>query len=207
MSTLKDGSHIKVFRGYYYHHGIYIAGNQVIHYDGNPFSPGCICECSLEYFADGGTIEIVTHDNGHNPDDVIRRARSRLKEKEYDLLFNNCEHFANWCAIGKKQSQQISTYAVVGAKTVATVAARKYATKIAFREATPWLLAADAAEIVTSQVAESTGAPKETATTVGQTVGLGASVGIGAAIGGPIGAAVGAGFWGAGLVVEELFND
>jgi hypothetical protein len=206
MSTLKDGSHIKLFRGCYYHHGIYIGGNKVIHYDGKPFKPGCICECSLEDFANGGTIEIVTHDNGHNPDTIIRRARSRLGEKKYDTFFNNCEHFANWCAIGKKQSPQVSTYAVVGAKMMATFAVRKYATKMAFREATPWLLAADAAEIATSQLAESVGASKETATTVGQSVGLSASVGIGAAISGPIGAVVGMGFWGAGLAVEEVFN-
>ncbi|MEN8216109.1 MAG: lecithin retinol acyltransferase family protein [Pseudomonadota bacterium] len=83
MSTLKDGSHIKVFRGYYSHHGIYIGGNKVIHYDGKTFSPGCICECSLEDFANGGTIEIVTHLNGYNPDDVIRRARS-LKQSKQD---------------------------------------------------------------------------------------------------------------------------
>ena len=29
---MQSGSHIKVWRGRYYHHGIYVGGNQVVHY-------------------------------------------------------------------------------------------------------------------------------------------------------------------------------
>jgi hypothetical protein len=40
-------------------------------------------------------------------DVVVDRAMSRLGERQYNLLFNNCEHFASWCKIGISQSKQI----------------------------------------------------------------------------------------------------
>jgi len=43
--------------------------------------------------------------------DVVRRARSRLGERCYDLLKNNCEHFCNWCQLGEARSEQIELMA------------------------------------------------------------------------------------------------
>jgi len=40
------------------------------------------------------------------PDEVIERARSRVGEKKYSLLTNNCEHFAVWCKTGLHESEQ-----------------------------------------------------------------------------------------------------
>ncbi|XP_078574888.1 phospholipase A and acyltransferase 2-like [Branchiostoma floridae x Branchiostoma japonicum] len=39
-------------------------------------------------------------------DEVVQRARSRLGETGYNVLWNNCEHFATGCRYGKEQSQQ-----------------------------------------------------------------------------------------------------
>jgi hypothetical protein len=39
----------------------------------------------------------------------VLRARSRLGERRYDLLNNNCEHFCNWCLLGESRSQQIES--------------------------------------------------------------------------------------------------
>jgi len=36
-----------------------------------------------------------------------RRALSRVGERRYVLLINNCEHFANWCATGLAISYQV----------------------------------------------------------------------------------------------------
>ena len=33
-------------------------------------------------------------------DDAWRRAEARIGEKEYNLLFNNCEHFVTECLTG-----------------------------------------------------------------------------------------------------------
>ena len=45
-----------------------------------------------------------------NPDDIVKTAEKKVGEKfEYNLLKNNCEHFANWCHYGDegKMSLQI----------------------------------------------------------------------------------------------------
>ena len=43
----------------------------------------------------------------YSADEIVSRARSKLGEDSYSLLFNNCEHFAIWCATNVKESQQI----------------------------------------------------------------------------------------------------
>jgi hypothetical protein len=45
----------------------------------------------------------------YNGREAIERARSRLHEREYCLLSNNCEHFINWAIIDKRESDQIVT--------------------------------------------------------------------------------------------------
>jgi len=39
----------------------------------------------------------------------VRRARSRLGEKRYRLLTNNCEHFVEWCLHDLPRSFQAET--------------------------------------------------------------------------------------------------
>jgi hypothetical protein len=42
---------------------------------------------------------------------VLQRATSWVGKKiKYDLLMNNCEHFARWCKTGKAESEQIRKY-------------------------------------------------------------------------------------------------
>jgi hypothetical protein len=41
--------------------------------------------------------------------ETVERARSRLGEDKYNLIFNNCEHFAVWCKTGISGSSQVST--------------------------------------------------------------------------------------------------
>jgi hypothetical protein len=36
----------------------------------------------------------------YEPEEVLRRANSRIGENSYNLLFNNCESFARWCRFG-----------------------------------------------------------------------------------------------------------
>jgi hypothetical protein len=40
--------------------------------------------------------------------DTVERARSRLGENKYNLVFNNCEHFAIWCKTGISESKQVN---------------------------------------------------------------------------------------------------
>jgi len=40
----------------------------------------------------------------------VERAKSRLGERAYNLLLNNCEHFAIWCKTGKSESTQVQNF-------------------------------------------------------------------------------------------------
>lgn len=40
-------------------------------------------------------------------EDTIRRAKERLGEEKYNLVTNNCEHFAMWCKTGESVSGQV----------------------------------------------------------------------------------------------------
>lgn len=41
-------------------------------------------------------------------EDTIRRAMERFGEEEYNLITNNCEHFAMWCKTGESISCQVN---------------------------------------------------------------------------------------------------
>ncbi len=46
----------------------------------------------------------------YSPEETIARAESRLGEEGYDLVGNNCEHFAVWCKTGIEKSYQVEGY-------------------------------------------------------------------------------------------------
>ena len=93
----------------YEHHGIDCGDATVIHYR----KPSETIErTSLLTFS--GKNQIYVREYPHEfcfiPDVVVRRAESRLGEKKYNFLFNNCEHFATWCKTGISYSIQIKNF-------------------------------------------------------------------------------------------------
>lgn len=107
------GDQIYIFRefwnleGLYEHHGIDCGDGTVIHYR----KPSEIIEqTSIEIFSRGQKIYIRQYPIRYIADTVINRAQSRLGEKQYNLLFNNCEHFATWCITGESKSQQVENF-------------------------------------------------------------------------------------------------
>ena len=44
----------------------------------------------------------------YSPQETVRRARSRIGEGKYNLVTNNCEHFAIWCKTGISESHQVN---------------------------------------------------------------------------------------------------
>lgn len=113
MNHLQSGLHLKVSRGIYTHHGIYIGDNQIIHYSGfaEAFKKGAIEQTSLESFLGGvddfKVVNYPSHQNIYSPEEIVHRAQSCLGEDDYNLFFNNCEHFACWCVTGKSRSEQV----------------------------------------------------------------------------------------------------
>lgn len=44
----------------------------------------------------------------YSNEETIERAYSRLGESDYNILSNNCEHFAIWCKTGVSESHQVN---------------------------------------------------------------------------------------------------
>lgn len=99
------GSHLVVRRDNFFryeHHALYIGNGMVIHY-----ADGVIKCDNLDTFAQNATFEIRHYtQTKYSSLQAIQRAFSKMGEKEYDLVFNNCEHFVNWCLNGEKYSIQ-----------------------------------------------------------------------------------------------------
>src|SRR5690349_6412540 len=94
------------------HHGIYAGDGRVVHYGALMYDiiRKPVEEVSFEQFAEGRPVFVVQHGEAcFDPDEVIRRARSRLGEKRYRLFSNNCEHFVEWCLHDVARSFQAET--------------------------------------------------------------------------------------------------
>jgi hypothetical protein len=106
---LLAGTHLSIYRRGYAHHGIYLGDGRVIHYAGRiKYPQGLIEEISLAEFSEGRALRAKIRQSGcFNGNEVVRRACSRLGERRYDLLRNNCEHFCNWCRLGENRSFQV----------------------------------------------------------------------------------------------------
>jgi hypothetical protein len=104
------GAHLATLRRGYQHHGVYVGRGQVVHYSGLSgfWQCGPVEEVPLSRFASGRPVRLVSHLEPHySPEEIVRRARSRLGESDYRLLTNNCEHFCNWCLSGVSRSAQV----------------------------------------------------------------------------------------------------
>jgi hypothetical protein len=106
----QPGSHVISPRRGYMHHGVYVGDGRVVHYSGlaRGLFGGPIEEVSLAEFAFGRSVWTRRSDlPGFASLEVIRRARSRVGEKRYRVLRNNCEHFCEWCLRGESRSYQV----------------------------------------------------------------------------------------------------
>ncbi|MGB3299693.1 MAG: lecithin retinol acyltransferase family protein [Phormidesmis sp.] len=92
----------------YEHHGIDCGDGTLIHY--RKTGEAQIARTSSESFARGGAIYTKPVSTAFIPDVVINRAESRLGEQRYDLFFNNCEHFADWCKTGRGECSQLDDF-------------------------------------------------------------------------------------------------
>ena len=93
--------------GVYEHHGIDYGDGTVIHYRKGTET---IERTSKAYFTDGRKVYVKRYPLRYIADTVIQRAENRLGERKYNIIFNNCEHFASWCITGVSDSQQIKNF-------------------------------------------------------------------------------------------------
>lgn len=95
--------------GVYEHHGIDCGDGTVIHYSkAEPLAT--VRRSSMAAFTMGNPVFVKSRPTGYIADVVVQRAESRLGEQAYNLISNNCEHFATWCKTGVTRSDQVESY-------------------------------------------------------------------------------------------------
>ena len=97
--------HLQVPRqhGLFLHHGIDLGDGTVAHYlEGRQILRSPVAE-----FSRGQPLSVVSYPSCSPVGVTLRRAMGRLGEQNYNLLFNNCEHFAHWCKTGRHRSRQV----------------------------------------------------------------------------------------------------
>lgn len=112
------GDILIIDRKLYKHYAVYIGNGKVIHYSASDSDFGfdiAIRESNLNSFAGKYNFIIGQFTNSFlqnhkifSPEETVARARSRLGEQKYNLVTNNCEHFASWCKTGVSQSNQVN---------------------------------------------------------------------------------------------------
>lgn len=124
-SELQAGDHIswptRAASGMLNHHAIVVAAKggskfKVIHATGNN-GPGKVRYSVREDIIDLGpeirNAKLLRYNHApgecYEPAEVIKNGRSKLGKFDYDEYENNCEHFAQWCKTGKKESVQAKT--------------------------------------------------------------------------------------------------
>ncbi len=105
---------IRVRLGTAYHYGIYISDNEVIQFGLPPIGLKKISDerilvqsTSLDIFCNGGKVEIAKYSIKeklikNSKRKIISNARKSLGETGYNLLRNNCEHFAYRCVFDER---------------------------------------------------------------------------------------------------------
>jgi hypothetical protein len=111
---MAKGDHIKVKRmhGLYYHHGIDMGDGTVIHFSGEPLNAKLaqVIQDSEEDFLKGEEKQVIAYTDCTDvltTEETVLLAREQLDTEGYNLIDNNCEHFATYCKTRYKRSGQV----------------------------------------------------------------------------------------------------
>ena len=120
---------------YYYHHGIYLGDNEVVHFSGNNKDDARPRKCDILQFingASGGKKQLyrVQYDKSVkllSQEETLRKAQKVLEEPSkwpgYQIIKNNCESFARWLKTNVSWSAQ-ATMAAIKVIPLAAVVSR-----------------------------------------------------------------------------------
>ncbi len=108
------GDIVRVKVSFYYHYGIFVSENEVIQFglaDGPSKSADeiFVLASDVDTFLMGGELEVGEADGDEKKklrsrEEIVEIARKRIGEGGYDILHNNCEHFATDCVFGESSS-------------------------------------------------------------------------------------------------------
>ena len=172
-----------------------------------------ISETDLDVITRGGVDRThwVRHTGGFEADGVVERARGQVGRRGYDLVWNNCEHFATWCCVGNRESRQVAVacerFASAGAKVAAGAAVRvaiRAGVRGIARGGSPYWLLADVAHWATEAGGHHVGLSDPRARDrAGRICGGVTALGLGA-LAGPVGVGMAGGMWAAGELASRF---
>ncbi len=110
--TPDRGDIIRVKHKFYYHYGIYVDDGDVIQFGLAEDAVGKaedvrVLSSDISSFAMGADVECAVLSpkekaKRRSPDDTCRYASEHIGDGGYNILHNNCEHFAYSCVFGEK---------------------------------------------------------------------------------------------------------
>ncbi|KAK0065905.1 HRAS-like suppressor 2 [Biomphalaria pfeifferi] len=146
LEDARVGDKIQFRRTIYSHWGIYLGDENVIHLSGDEndglsddFRPEHLFSICGQMFDKANVCidnfwKVVGNDIAYinncddkwcalAPEKIVKRAKEKLGAVGYNIIFSNCEHFANWCRYGQCKSDQADKFltgvAVVGGTALA----------------------------------------------------------------------------------------
>uniref|UniRef100_A0A7E4WA85 LRAT domain-containing protein n=1 Tax=Panagrellus redivivus TaxID=6233 RepID=A0A7E4WA85_PANRE len=117
MRSLQRGDHIirKIWFNGIDHHGIYLGNDRVAHFYHSPGATGksamknegSIRIDNIDVFADGKQVFVAKHRKTKFREEIARTAEHCARDPtwfgNYNLLTNNCQHFAYYCVTGQRK--------------------------------------------------------------------------------------------------------
>lgn len=113
------GDIIRIKAGNIYHYGVYVSDTEVIQFGVAPNRRGAamtdsqveVLSTDIEAFLNGEFLEVGVLDRKELKSRVpvektVEMARGRIGERGYNILYNNCEHFATECVLGERKCDQ-----------------------------------------------------------------------------------------------------
>ncbi|XP_070578382.1 phospholipase A and acyltransferase 4-like [Ptychodera flava] len=130
LDSCNPGDLLEFNRGFISHWGVYVGEEQVVHLTGESGSEDTIggsqyvfsvwgkqftkakvkrenfwdivkdCKAKINNYSDRRECPA-------SAEEIVERALSKLGRIGYNVLWNNCEHFAKWCRYGKEESSQV----------------------------------------------------------------------------------------------------
>ncbi|XP_041348599.1 phospholipase A and acyltransferase 1-like [Gigantopelta aegis] len=102
---LEPGDLLVFYRTGYRHWAVYSYDDQVIHFTDD----GWIREVDFEDVKENSQVAYECNYSPFSKEEIVKRARylkGHRNSGRFNVVFNNCEHFAKWCRYNRIESSQ-----------------------------------------------------------------------------------------------------
>ena len=114
----QSGDMVRIRIGTLLHYGVFVSEDEVIQFGWPPVPEYAdrnediaVCAVDIDAFSCGRIVEVAVLDRKERktripPEQTVKTARARIGTGGYNMIHNNCEHFAYECVFGEKKSEQ-----------------------------------------------------------------------------------------------------